>query len=422
MTNVFVLAWDESNTRTLATVRGADEYHFHPLLTVEDVQLGEIDIEDLLRQAQSRLDGVDGSIDAIVGYWDFPVSAFRAVLCDRYGLPGPSLESIVKCEHKYWSRLEQRKCIDELPRFGIVDLNQPQPRPPEGVRYPMWLKPVKSYSSELAFEVRDDAEFDRAVTEIREGIGRIGKAFDDLLSRLDLPPEIRQIGGQACLAEEALSGRQCATEGYVHNGEVVIYGVLDSINYPDSASFLRHQYPSQLPRAAIDRLCDVSVRVIKQIGLDNSTFSIEFFCDPVSNDIALLEINPRHSQSHAEMFEAVDGVPNHHVMVQLGLGNPPRLPSREGQHGIAAKWYHRRFSDALVRRVPTPEEIEQVQRDLPGVIVDVVAQEGKRLSELPSQDSYSYELAHVFVGARDEEELERTYARCVEALRFEFDE
>ncbi|WP_040927807.1 ATP-grasp domain-containing protein [Saccharomonospora azurea] len=422
MKNIFVLALDDENTRTLYTVPGAENYRFHSLLTVDETQVGEIDVDALFDKAVSELDAFDGSVDAIVSYWDFPSSTLRAMLCERYGLPGPSVESVVKCEHKYWSRLEQQKSIDEYPHFGIVDLDERRPRPPEGVRYPMWLKPVKSYSSELAFLARDDAEFDDAVARIREGIGRIGKAFDSVLDRLDLPSEIREVGGQACLAEEALSGVQCATEGYVHNGEVVVYGVLDSIDYPGHSSFLRHQYPSQLPAESQRRLRDVSQRVISQIGMDNSTFSIEFFCDPSCHDVALLEINPRHSQSHAEMFECVDGIANHHAMVQLGLGRDPELPSGEGPYNIAAKWYHRRFVDGVVSSVPSAEDIERVRGELGGVEVDIVPKAGQRLSDLSGQDSYSYELAHIFVGARDETDLVRKYERCVDALPFGFED
>ncbi|PXY26978.1 ATP-grasp domain-containing protein [Prauserella muralis] len=422
MKNIFVLALDEENTRTLNRIRGAEDYRFHSLLSVEECQVGDIEVEELLQKAEAQLDAFDGSIDAIVGYWDFPVSTLRAILCEKYGLPGPSLESIVKCEHKYWSRLEQRKAIDAYPHFGIVDLDTDDPRPPDGVRYPMWLKPVKSYSSELAFQVRDDEEFDGAVAEIREGIDRVGKPFDYLMGKLDLPAEIADVGGAACLAEEAMSGVQCATEGYVHKGQVVVYGVLDSIDYPGRSSFLRHQYPSQLPADAIEQLVDTSVRTIKQVGMDDSTFSIEFFYNPDARKVCLLEINPRHSQSHAEMFAYVDGVPNHETMVRVGLGQDPEPLHREGPYGIAAKWYHRRFSDALVRRVPTAAEIEKVQRDLPGVIVDIVPSEGMRLSDLPGQDSYSFELAHVFAGARDEAELKDKYERCIAALPFEFAE
>jgi hypothetical protein len=419
--NIFVLGMDEENMETLADVPHAEEYRFHPLLTVEELQHGHISFPDLLHKAQETLDAFSGSIDAVVGYWDFPASTLVPILSERYGLRSTSLESVVKCEHKYWSRLEQQKVIDEHPKFALVDLGD-DPAPPPGLRYPMWLKPVKSFSSELAFGVADDEEFRDAVARIREGISRIGKPFEHVLDRLELPPEMADVGGQACLAEEALSGEQVAVEGYVHDGEVTVYGVLDSIDYPGGSSFLRHQYPSALPDPVKQRLADISRRVMTQIGMNSATFSIEFFHDPETGAVNLLEINPRHSQSHAELFEYVDGVPNHHCMVSLALGRDPELPHRAGKYRVAAKWYHRRFSDGVVQRVPTPEEIRALEREIPGTRIDVVPQKGDRLSEMEGQDSYSYELAHIFVGADSEQEMREKYDRCVQALRFEFDE
>lgn len=422
MKNIFVIGLDEANLPTLRQVPGARSLRFHPLLTVEELQIGEVSLPELIKKARGVLDAFDGSIDAIVGYWDFPVSTLVPILSEHYGTRSTSLESVVKCEHKYWSRLEQEKVTDRHPRFGRVDLAAEPPRPPENVRFPMWVKPALSYSSELAFGVGNEEEFRAAVAEIREGIARIGRPFEHILERIDLPPEMHGVGGRVCLAEEAMSGVQVAVEGYVHQGEVTVYGVLDSINYPDSPCFLRHQYPSTLPPPVIAQLHDVTERVMRGIGFDSATFSIEYFYDPGTREINLLEINPRHSQSHAELFQYVDGVPNHHCMVSLALGDDPRMPHREGPYAMAAKWYHRWFTDGVVSRVPGPEEIARIERETPGVRIDVVPEEGSRLSELPQQDSYSYELAHIFTGGDSEEELREKFDHCVAALGLAFDE
>jgi hypothetical protein len=420
--NIFVIGLDEGNEEVLRRIPGADRYRFHPLLSVEELQHGEIPVVDLMEKAQVQLDAFDGSIDAIVSYWDFPSSTMVAMLCDKYGLPGVPLEAVLKCEHKYWSRLEQAKVIDDIPSFGIVDLDDEDPGPPESVSYPMWLKPVKSFGSELAFHVGDEDEFGKAVAEIRAGIDRVGKPFEYILGKVRLPAEIADIGGAACLAEGALTGVQAAAEGYVHNGRVIVYGVLDSINYPDTPCFLRHQYPSQLSDDAVRRMKEISVQVMEQIGFDNATFSIEFFCHPVSGQACLLEINPRHSQSHAELFEFVDGVANHHNMVQLGLGRDPGERRHRGDYQIAGKWYYRHFEDVVVTRIPSDGEIATLEAEIPGVKIQVVPEAGDRLSELPGQDSYSYELAHLFVAAQTEREMEQKYRRCVDTLRFEFKE
>lgn len=418
--NIFVLGLDEANRATLQDVPNAGDYRFHGLLTIDELQGSEVSVPGLLDRAQQVLDGFDGSVDAIVGYWDFPVSTLVPMLAERYGTRSTGLTSVVKCEHKYWSRLEQQKVIDEHPRFGRVDLEASHPEPPDGVRFPMWLKPALAYSSELAFGVKNMEEFRAAVAEIREGITRVGRPFEYVLSRLDLPAEMRGVGGMVCLAEEALTGLQVATEGYVHDGAIHVYGVLDSITYPDSSSFLRHQYPSALPHPVQQRLTEASERVIRQIGMDSATFSIEFFYDPGSDEINLLEVNPRHSQSHAELFDYVDGVPNHHCMVSLALGLDPRLPYREGPYRTAAKWTHRWFADGLARGVPTAEEIARVEREIPGVRIEVVPSEGQRLKDLSQQDSYSYELAHIVTGGEDDDDLRSKFDRCIAALGLGF--
>lgn len=415
-----MLGLDDWNRELLRRLPDADDYEFHGLLTIGEMQVGDIPIVDLLRTAEEKLAAFDGPIDAIIGFFDFPVSTIVPLLCRRFGVRGPSLEAVLRCEHKYWSRLEQRKVITELPPFALVDLDDP--RPPTEVGYPFWLKPVKSFSSDLAFEVTDEQEFRRAVTEMRDGVARVGEPFEYVLAQADLPPEIAAAGGQSALAEQAMTGERAAVEGYCRGSEVVIHGVLDSIVYPGVSSFLRHQYPSQLPEPMRDRLADVSTRVIEHIGLTDTTFSIEYFCDPATGDVGLLEINPRHSQSHADLFEHVDGFSNHHYLVKAALGEDPRRPRGGGPYGISAHWYLRRFTDGVVRAVPSASDIARVERELDGVRVRVRVAEGQRLSELQFQDSYSYQLAEIVVGAGDVTEMAEKYERCVAALPFEFEE
>jgi len=421
--NVFVLGLDDHNERTLRALPDAERYRFHRLLDLDDLLHGDtIPVPELLERARRQLAGFEEPVHAVIGFWDFPISTMVPILCERLGLPWASLESVVRCEHKYWSRLEQRAVIDEVPRFGLLDLDDPDPGLPDGLRYPVWLKPVKSASSYLAFRVEDAERLRDAAAEIREGIGRMGDPFEFVLDRLDLPPEVAAAGGSACLVEEAVTGVQVTVEGYSHRGDVRVYGVVDSVTYPDSPSFLRYQYPSTVPAGVADRLVELTRRVIGQLGLDGTTFNIEYFWDPERDAITLLEVNPRHSQSHAELFELVDGIAHHHCMLQLALGREPRLPHREGPSATAAKWFLRRPDDGVAVRVPTAEEIERVERDVPGCAVRVSVQPGDRLSELHAQDSYTYAVAEVVVGGGSEDELRENYERAVAGLPFEFEE
>lgn len=414
--NIFVLGLDEANMETLRALPDAQHYEFHPLLRFEELQATEIDVLDLLERAKQQLRAFDGPIDAIVGYWDFPVSSMAPILCAEFGTQCSNLEAVLKCEHKYWSRLEQSKAIAEYVPFGLVGLDDKQP--PQGVRYPLWLKPVKAFSSELAFKVHDDNEFSDALAEIRGGIERFGDPFQAILDRVELPEDVAEEGGNACVAEEAATGTQVTVEGYVIDRRVHVYGIVDSVNYPGTSSFLRYQYPSALPESLARRLTDISERVITQIGLDYSAFNIEYFWDPDTDTIRLLEINPRHSQSHAKLFIQVDGAPNHQAMIQLALGRDPAMPHRQGEYQVAAKCFYRVFEDGVVRRAPTDDEIAAIEREVPGTDVELIAGAGDRLAELPEQDSYSYHLATIHVGATDMSEMEQRYRRCVDALPY----
>jgi hypothetical protein len=71
--------------------------------------------------------------------------------------------------------------------------------------------------------------------------------------------------------------------------------------------------------------------------------------------------------------------------------------------------------------VPTQEEIQKVQEQVPGIAIDLIVREGMLLSELIEQDSYSYDLAHVHIGAQDQKELLAKYHQVLELLPLELE-
>ena len=418
--NIFVMGLDLLNLESLLAL--SDEFRFNRLLSIEELQEGErIPFTDLLDKATAELEAFDGPIDAIVGYWDFPISSMVPILAERFGVPGAPLRSVIACEHKYWSRLEQQKVIKEYPRFAYLDPDDAASVDQLDIRPPYWVKPVKAFSSELAFRIDSHEELRERMGEIRERIGRVAEPFDHVLSLVDLPPEVERVGARACIAEEAATGHQVTVEGYRAgpDADPCVYGVVDSLLHPEAHSFERFQYPSSTPQPVQDRMADVAARVVRQVGLAWSTFNIEFFWDPDSDQITLLEINPRHSQSHAKLFEHVDGMPNHRYMVDLGLGRTPAPARACGQYRVAAKWFLRHVGDGEVVRAPSDQERDAAERAVPGVAIDVIVSEGDRLSELHDQDSYSFKLAQIYIGAGDERELRAKYQRCCDMLPFD---
>lgn len=420
--HVFVIGLDEFNRSKLETTDLATSCRFHALLDHDEIRgLDEFDVDTLLDECLRRLEDSGEPVDAVVSFWDFPVSEMLPIICRQLGLPGPSLESVLRCHHKYWSRLEQQQVVPEcVPRFELVDPWDEDSISSIGLERPFWLKPVRSFRSHLGFRIGDASDLRKAIAEIRAHLPRLADPFDRLLPRAQLDPRVEGVHGGFCLAEELLTGRQCTLEGWVHDGRCHVYGVVDSVRAPNRTSFARYQYPSTLPRRVQDRMIQIACRLMNHIGYDHAPFNMEMYWDRKRDRIGLLEVNARFSQSHGELFERVDGVPNHQVMVQLGLGEAPSLPHRRGAHPCAAKLFLRRERDAVVTRVPTPHEIQQLEDRFPTASIIVEAEPGTHLDELQDQDSYTYELGVVFVAGRSQQELLAEYHEIVEALDFQF--
>jgi hypothetical protein len=423
--NVFVIGYDDLGRQLLPQLRHAEDYAFHGLLPLDEVvHAEEYPFDHLLADALAQLEAFSGSVDAIVSYWDFPSSALLPLLRRHYGLPGPTLAAVLKCEHKYWSRLEQARAVPEcVPSFQAVDPDDEAAV--EGIRidYPFWIKPVKAHSSQLGFRIDTPEMLREVLPRIRDRIGRFGRPFDEVSAHTDIPDEVASVTGHHCIAESIISaGRQCTLEGYVQNGHVHLVGLVDSIRDQRQRSvLLRYEYPSRLPDAVQQRMLDYTRRLIAQIGYDDAPFNIEFYHDTQHDRIWLLEINSRLSRSHAAIFQLVDGAPHFQVMVDVALGITPRMPHGEGRYAVGAKQMLRVFEDGVVRRVPTAEEIQRVEARFPGATVELNVSEGMRLSTLQHQDPFSFELGVLFIGAESHAALLERIDQCREMLPFDIE-
>ncbi|WP_136248064.1 ATP-grasp domain-containing protein [Halomonas borealis] len=426
--NVFVVGLNDFNRQRLEQLRGAEHYRFHGVIPPGEVYDTEVfSIADMLDEAGASLEAFEGRIDAIAGYMDFPVSTMLPILCERFGTRTTTLASLLKCEHKYWSRSVQREVIpDFIPAFTAFDPfdDEALTRIGEaGLYFPFFVKPIKSSGSRLGFRIDTPEDFYHAIERLRQDIGLIADPFNTVLEHARLPAEIAAVDGGFCMAEAIIGGWQCTVEGYVYQGEVVSYGIVDSLRYPQVLSFFHYRYPSGLPDAIQAKMVELTATVMAHIGYDNAAFNIEYYWDEVQDRIWLLEINTRISQSHCDLFEKVDGVSHQQVTIDLALGQRPDMPTREGDFLVAAKFFYRVFFvDAVVTRVPSEAELAALQAEFPGTLIAPQVVEGQRLSTLPEQDSYSYALAYIWMGADDEAQLLANYENLAARLAFEFDD
>ena len=424
--NVFVIGLDDLNAERLKRLRGVEDVEFHQLLTPMQVsETQEFDIPAMLKEAEDRLNAFDGSIDAIVGYIDFPVSTMLPLLCQKFGTRNSSLESMLKCEHKYWSRKVMAEVVpDHVPKFTAFDPFDENALSRIGeadLRFPFFIKPIKSSGSRLGFRIDSPEDFEYATEKLRAGIGQISEPFNFVMEQADLPDDIKAVEGHYCMAEQVIGGRQCTVEGYVHEGEGVPYGTVDSIRYPQVLSFFYYLYPSTLPSRVQDKMHQITRIVMDHIGYDNAGFNIEYYWDEVQNKIWLLEINTRIAQSHCDLFEMVDGVSHQQVTIDLGLGRRPDMPRGEGPQEVAAEFFYRVFfTDATVARVPSRAEIEGAAEQVAGTRISSYVSRDMKLSELPEQDAYSFAVASVWMGAQKPSKLLWNYEQVMKRLDYAF--
>lgn len=423
MTNIFVLGLEPFNLALLEELPGAEQYRFIELLSAEEAVEVEpgFRFDDLLDRAARRVEE-KGPAHAIINYWDFPGCCLSPVLSRRLGLAGPDLEAVAKCEHKYWARSEMAACIPDMtPRYCAVDPFAADPAERIDLEYPYWLKPVVSHSSYLGFMVENEEDLEESLAIIRQKIDHFGKPFDEFLEYVDVPPAMADIHGRYCIAEEIISAEnQVTLEGYAWNGRVAVVGWIDSLRESQSqSSFSRYDYPSRLPRSVLERMERAAQRLVTQIGYDSAAFNVEFFWDPDTDRISVLEMNSRISKSHCPLFRLVDGASHQQVVVDLALGRAPAFEHGAGDWPHAAKFMVRLFQDGEITRVPNSADMHYVQSRYPEARMQVLVKDGQRLSHLSFQDSYSFEIANIFFGGKSDEELRRKYADTMEVLPFE---
>lgn len=249
-------------------------------------------------------------------------------------------------------------------------------------------------------------------------------SFNRFLAHLDLPA-LEKAGlnidadGNFAVAESLISSDRLFTfEGFVRHGETVIYGVVESLREGRAASSLsRYHYPAEIDPDHRENGWKILEKVLKRFGFDNGPFNAEFFLNSESGDLALLEINPRISKSHSPLFHMVDGASHHRQAIHLALGLKPPLPDGSGRHAMASKFMIRSTEgDGIVKRIPTKSEIEELRRILPDFEAAVLVNEHDRLSDLPDQDSYSFEIMDVFLGGNSHDMIEDAYHRCRDSL------
>jgi ATP-grasp domain len=356
-----------------------------------------------LEEIEAILDAVAGAHPAgVISTDDYPGSALAAAIAKRLGLPGPDPAVTLICQHKYLARVEQAKIVpDAVPPFALIEVAAPLPR---GLRFPLFVKPVKSFFS-IGAERVDSASALAALFPRWAALDPFFAPLEEMLQRYTG----LKIGTKRLIAEGLLKGEQVTVEGFVHKGRATIMGIVDSVMFPGTLAFSRFDYPSSLPESVQRRMALIATNVMAGLGFDNGMFNIEMIYDAEADLVSIIEINPRMASQFADLYEKVDGTISYAVLLDIALGRAPQFTRRQGRYAFASSIVLRSFEDSFVVAPPTEADLGRLAGDDPDGRIEILATAGRTLSS-EMQDGNSYRYGIVTLGGRDRADVLARFA------------
>lgn len=364
---------------------------------------GSFDAGQFLDQAIGELTRM--RVSGVVSSSDYPGCLVAAVVAERMGLPGPPPEALLRATHKYVAREIMAVSVPEAtPGFHVVDPATVDATATT-LSYPAFVKPVKSWFSQLAQRVDSAAELiDYARSpEVVRHLRHFVRPLNQILAGY---PEFTPDGAHV-LVEDLLVGSQVTLEGYVFDGKMTVLSITDSEMYPGTESFSRFVMPSVVTAQQADAMARLSERVVRGLGLSHGLFNIEFIYNPADGSCFIIEINPRMCGQFADMTEQITGVNTYEVLFALGLGDQPPPVCGSEVETVAASYPLRRFADGRVAAAPSETDISRLRRSSPATLISVYYEAGDLLSSRPKHfDGASYRYACVNLAAADREKLD----------------
>jgi hypothetical protein len=205
------------------------------------------------------------------------------------------------------------------------------------------------------------------------------------------------------LLEEPMHAPQFNLDGWVFKGRAHALGVVNAVMYPGTQAFMRWDHPSHLPAEVQARALDVAQRFLSAVGYEHGCFNMEFFFDPVSQRLAVIEFNPRLASQFSDLYRRVQGLDPHALSLALALGHDPLLCPREpasagsdGAAGAAGSLVYRSFDRCQILPMPSPAQQAALKRQFPDALLYLYPKSAHALArDFKWLGSYRYGIVHL---------------------------
>lgn len=239
-----------------------------------------------------------------------------AALCEEFGFPGPSVESVFLCMHKYYGRQAEPNPIG----CQAIALHDPAPAV---AGYPCYLKPPWLNLGILGFKLESVADLDRALRLARRDYPAWSPLYTPFFERyVDLekyPLAVQDI----MLVEEFVDGPQVTVEGWVYDRQPHLWAITDTNTYPGTRVIDNFSLPSRHPAPVQAELERQACAAIGSVDLDNGFFNIEFWCH--ADGVTLTELNGRAATCFYQLYRRCLDACIYEAGLTLASGRPPSL-------------------------------------------------------------------------------------------------
>jgi hypothetical protein len=402
---LFNYDWDEVGFASAALSQGElppAQAGFDLFSFPSNARLAWFDIEKFVNKLASRA-AKEGWTSVVSHHEQFGTLA-AAMLAEKMGWPGTPVNAVLACQHKLYAReILQNVCPEANLKAMMLD-TQYGGDIPNGLTYPLFVKPVKAAFSVLARVVHSKNEL---VAHTRFDlwelwvIRHLVEPFERVFQKRLGPSQ----SAHRMIVEDTVNAAQFNLDGYVWQGQAAMVGVVDAVMYPGTQAFMRWDFPSVLPTQVQQRALDVAQKFLSAIGFDHGMFNMEFFHDPVTGKLTVIEFNPRMASQFSDLYRRVCGIDLHACSLAMARGlHPDSVAKTPVTAGVASSLVYRSFRPGEPCPMPNTTQTACFAREFPdGMLFPFPKDAGSIARDFKWLGSYRYGIVHL--GGKDVADL-----------------
>ncbi len=319
-----------------------------------------------------------------------------ALLAEKMGWPGTPVKAVLACQHKLYARqILAQVCPEATIAAQVLDTEYGG-AVPEGLSYPLFVKPVKAAFSVLARVVHSREEL-HAHTRFGAWelwvIRHLVEPFERVFQKRLGPA----ISAHRMMVEDNVNAAQFNLDGYVWQGKAQAFGVVDAIMYPGTQAFMRWDFPSRLAPTVQQRALAIAQTFLAAVGFDHGMFNMEFFHDEATGKISIIEFNPRMASQFSDLYLRVLGIDLHGCSLALAQGeHPDSAPRSRPSAGAASSLVYRSFSPETACPKPDAMQKARFAAQFPdGLLFAFPKDKGSTARDFKWLGSYRYGIVHL---------------------------